>query len=133
MTSIPKLIMIGFEPILHHLLRHRLEVDFAIVGAAWTAAEALALARDRFANVVLIDADSAGTRAADLIAKLSLVGRAPIVALSACAAPAKLDTAALLAAGARAIVHKAAGSLPLDLPNGLGERLITVLLRVAQP
>ena len=133
MTSAPKLILIGFEPIFHNLLSGRLGTDFAIVGAARTAAEALALARDRFANVVLVDADSVGTRAADLVSKLSLVGRAPIVVLSATAAPAQPETAALLAAGAGAVVHKTAGSLPVDLDHGLGERLITTLRQVSSP
>ena len=133
MTSVLKLILIGFEPDLQHLLSNRLGADFAIIGAAQTAAEALAIARDRFADVVLLDADSAGTRATDLISKLSLAGRAPIVVLSATAAPAMPETAALLAAGAGAVVHKTAGSLPLDLDHGLGERLITLLRQVSSP
>ena len=133
MTSVPKLILIGFEPTSHHLLSSRLGTDFAIVGAARSAAEALAIARDRVADVVLVDADSAGARAADLISKLSLVSRAPIVVLSATAAPAKPETAALLAAGAGAVAHGTAGSLPLDLDHGLGERLITLLRQVSSP
>ena len=133
MTSVPKLILVGFEPILHHLLSCRLGTDFAIVGAARTAAEALAIARDKFANVVLVDTDSVGTRATDLVSKLSLVGRAPIVVLSATAAPAKPETEALLAAGAGVVVHKTAGSQPLDLEHGLGERLVTALRQVSSP
>lgn len=133
MVSQPKLILVGFEPVLHHLLLDRLAADFAIAGAASTAAAALLLVRERSADVVLIDADSAGAGAADVISKLSLAGPAPIIALSASTAPAFLDATVLLAAGAQAVSHKPAGTLPLDLSDAFGNAVIALALQAAQP
>jgi CheY-like chemotaxis protein len=127
-----RLILIGFEPLLHELLAQRLGDEFELVGVALSAADAIAVARAHPADAILVDADAAGERPADLVAKLSLLNRAPIVALAATAGPGKQDMAALFAAGAHTVLPKPAGSLPLDLEGGLGERLVR-LLRQAAP
>ena len=115
-----KLVLIGCEPVLHGLLADWLSDAFQIVGAALTADNALSVTRSTIADVVLFDADLWKDEPADLIAKLVLIGAAPIVALSAHAAPGGPASAALLMAGARAIVAKTAGQLPLDLVDGFG-------------
>ena len=40
---------------------------------------------------------------------------------------------ALLNAGARAVIAKGSGQLPLDLIDGVGEALVTTLTRVTSP
>jgi CheY-like chemotaxis protein len=127
-----RLILIGFEPLLHELLAQRLGDEFDLVGTALSAADAIAVARTHQADAILVDADAAGDHPDDLIAKLSLLNRAPIVALAATAGAGKADMAALLAAGAHAVLPKPAGPLPLDLEGGLGERMVR-LLRQAAP
>jgi DNA-binding NarL/FixJ family response regulator len=127
-----RLILVGFEPLLHELLARRLADDFELAGAALNAADAVAVARAHKTDAILVDADSAGDRPDDLVAKLSLLNRAPIVALATAAGPARPDVPRLLAAGAHAVLGKPAGTLPLDLEGGFGERLVR-LLRQAVP
>lgn len=126
-----RLVLISCEPVLHDLLVDRLQGDFQIVVAARSLDDALAVARSASADVILFDADLAKGEPADLIAKLTLVSAAPIVALSAHAPPGSVESAGILAAGARAIVAKPAGPLPLDLTGNLGETLVSSLQRVA--
>jgi DNA-binding NarL/FixJ family response regulator len=128
-----RLVLIAFEPVLHELLSRRLGNAFQIVGAARTPIEALAVARATSADAILVDADLTEGEPTDLVAKLVLVGAAPIVALSARAAPGRWEAAELLAAGARAVLHKTAGPLPLDLATELGDRLTATLRQVGSP
>jgi two-component system chemotaxis response regulator CheB len=122
-----RLVLIGCEPVLHDLLTERLRDSFEIVGTARTGSEALQIVRSAAADVVLLDADLPTGDPADLIAKLALVGAAPLVALSAHAAPGAPAGAALLMAGARAIVAKTAGPLMLDLEEEMGTTLVAAL------
>jgi chemotaxis response regulator CheB len=123
--------LIGCEPVLHDLLADRLGEVFQIVGTASNADDALLVARSTAADVVLFDTDLWKSNPAELVAKLSLVSAAPLVALSARAAAGGAASAALLTAGAVAVVAKGSGQLPLDLVDGVGERLISTLKRVA--
>ena len=126
-----RLVLVGCEPVLHDLLADRLRDAFEIVGAARTAAEALEVVRCVAADVVLLDADLPTGEPADLVAKLALAGVVPLVALSGHAAPGAPAGAALLMAGARAIVAKTAGPLPLDLEGDMGTALVATLNSVA--
>jgi len=126
-----KLVLVGCEPVLHDLLADRLRNAFEIVGAARTEAEALEIVRSAAADVVLLYADLSTGEPADLVAKLALVGAAALVALSGHAAPGAPGGAALLMAGARALVAKTAGPLPLDLEADLGTTLVATLNNVA--
>src|SRR5580765_2009323 len=126
-----RLVLVGCEPVLHDLLADRLRDTFEIVGAARTAAEALEVVRSAAADVVLLDADLPTGEPADLVAKLTLAGPAPLVALSGHAAPGAPGGAALLMAGARAIVAKTAAPLPLDLEDDMGTALVATLNSVA--
>ncbi len=127
----PRLVLIGCEPVLHDLLAERLGEAFEIVGRASSADDALLVARSTPADVVLFDADLWKTDAATLVAKLTLVCAAPVVALSSRAAPGGKGCGALLDAGARAVVAKGSGQLPLDLIAGVGEALVATLTRAA--
>lgn len=129
----PRLVLIGCEPVLHDLLAERLGEVFAIVGRASSPDDALLVVRSTASDLVLFDADLWKTDAAALVSKLVLAGAAPVVALSARATPGGPGATALLNAGARAVVAKGTGQLPLDLIDGVGEALVTTLTRVAAP
>lgn len=110
----PRLVLIGFEPVLHTLLWDDLRAEFEILAASASVDAALAAARGAAAaDRILIDTDSAPQDAATLVAKLTLVSPAPVVVLSSAAAPGSVLAVALLAAGAAALVAKPGGSLPL--------------------
>lgn len=126
-----KLVLIAFEPVLHDLLAERLCELFHIVGAPRGPDEALKLVRTIAADVLLVDADLPNGEAGDLVAKLSLVGQLPIIALSADAAPGGTGRAALLLAGADAVLAKPAGPLPLSLDGRLGDLLESALREAA--
>lgn len=132
-TLSPRLVLIGCEPVLHDLLAERLGEAFEIVGRASSADDALLVVRSTPADVVLLDTDLWKTDPAALVSKLALVGAAPVVALSSRAAPGGKGCDALLGAGARAVVAKGAGQLPLDLIEGVGEALVATLTRVISP
>lgn len=110
----PRLVLIGFEPVLHTLLWDDLRAEFEILAASASVDAALAAARGAAAaDRILIDTDSAPQDAATLVAKLTLVSPAPVVVLSSAAAPGSALAVALLTAGAAAVVAKPGGSLPL--------------------
>jgi chemotaxis response regulator CheB len=117
--------------VLHDLLAERLGAAFDIVGRASSADDALLVVRSTPTDLVLVDADLWKTDAAALVSKLVLAGAAPVVAVSSRATPGGPGASALLTAGARAVVAKGAGQLPLDLIDGVGESLVTTLTRVA--
>jgi chemotaxis response regulator CheB len=122
MTS-PRLLLIGEEPVLHGLLHARLAGLFAVSGAPCTHALSLSAARGADADVTLVDADGWDGDPADLVAGLVLAGTAPVVALSSIAAFGSSAAAALFLAGARDVLHKPAGRLPLDLGGPFGDAL----------
>ncbi len=128
-----RLLLVCCEQTLSHLLRDRLAGAFNVVGTATTPDEAIATARSVEADVILFDADLWNVEAVDLIAKLSLVSAAPILALSSHAAPGSLAGVAMLESGARSVVPKGRGQLPLDLSGERGEMLVAALTRAATP
>ena len=92
---------------------------------------ALTIARATEVDVVLIDADLTDTDTVEFVSGIALVCAAPIVAISALARPGSTLTAALFRAGARAVSHKPAGRLPLDLQDAFGDALVATLRRMA--
>lgn len=124
----PRLVLIGFEPVLHALLLDRLQGEFEILASALSVDAGLAAARGAaVTDRILIDTDSAPQDPASLIAKLALVGPAPILALSSAAAPGSASASALLQAGATALVPKPAGPLPLLWETDGGAPLVQAL------
>lgn len=124
----PRLVLIGFEPVLHALLLDRLQEEFDILASALSVDAGLAAARGAaVTDRILIDTDSAPQDPASLITKLALVGPAPILALSSAAAPGSAFANALLQAGATALVAKPAGPLPLLWETDNGAPLIQAL------
>lgn len=125
-----KVTVVGFEPILRDLLVERLRDEFEIVAVPRDIDEALEAIRSIATDVVLFDGDVPTGDAGEIVAKLSLAGAAPIVVLSSGAFPGEESTTALLMAGARAVINKNAGPLPLDLGEAMG-RTLTERLRAA--
>ena len=122
-----RLLLFCCEPILSQLLQDRLAGAFDIVGTAATPDEAIAAARSVAADVILFDADLWKVDAVDLIAKISLVSPTPIVAMSSYVAPGAMAGGAMLENGARSVLPKGRGQLPLDLSDGRGEILVAAL------
>ena len=110
-----RLLLIGDDPVLHELLQGRLWETFDVMGETDGHAAALAAARLARVDILLVDADLKDTDPADLVAGLTLICAAPLVALSAAAAPGTPAATALYRAGAHTVLHKPAGRLPLDL------------------
>jgi chemotaxis response regulator CheB len=127
----PRLLLIGDEPILHDLLRRRLNIPFHVSGEPCSHAAALAMARQADVDVVLVDADLGEADPTEVVAGLTLVCAAPVVAVSSTAGPGSAIAVALLQAGARAVLHKPAGRLPLDLDGAFGGILTATLQQVA--
>jgi CheY-like chemotaxis protein len=90
-----RLLLVGDEPISQELLRGRLVEMFDVSGETGGHANALAAARDANIDVVLVDADLKDIDPTELVAGLVLVCTAPVVALSAAAAPGSPAAAAL--------------------------------------
>jgi two-component system, OmpR family, KDP operon response regulator KdpE len=130
-AATPRLLLLGEEPLLHALLHGRLGEAFDVSGKPGGHAEALAMARAADVNVILIDADLKDADPSEVVAGIAMVCAAPLVALSAAASPGSPAAAALFLAGARAVVHKPAGRLPLDLGGGFGQSLIGALHQAA--
>jgi DNA-binding response OmpR family regulator len=82
-----RVLLIGDDPVLHELLQGRLSETFDVMGETDGHAAALATARRATVDVVLVDADLKDTDPVDLVAGLALICVAPLVALSAAAAP----------------------------------------------
>jgi CheY-like chemotaxis protein len=131
-AAMPRLLLIGEEPVLHALLCDRLGGAFDVTGQPGGHAEALAVARRTDADAVLIDADMKSADPPAVVAGIVLVCASPVVALSAAAGPGSVAAAALFQAGAHAVLHKPAGRLPLDLGGSFGERLTAKLLQAAR-
>ncbi len=124
----PRVVLIGFEPVVHDLLLDRLRADFANFIGATGLDEALSAARGATAaDRLLIDTDGCPQEPAGVIAKLRLVSAAPIVVLSATVAPGSATASAFLQAGASALVAKPAGALPLAWHGEAGEPLLRAL------
>jgi len=113
------------------LLVDCLRDGFEIVATAQTSEEGLQAARNNSADVVCIDADLLDGNASDLISRMTLVQAAPIVAVSAYGSPGGTSVDALLGAGARAVVSKPSGPVPLDLSGDFGMILISTIARAA--
>jgi len=114
-----------------YLLVDCLRDRFDIVAAAKTAEDGLHAARNHEVDVVCVDADLLESQASGLISRITLVQSAPIVAVSAYGAPGGATMDELLGAGARAVVSKPAGPLPLDFSGDFGMNLIATLVRTA--
>ncbi|MGD0106651.1 MAG: hypothetical protein ABSC06_21820 [Rhodopila sp.] len=127
-----RLLVIGDEPVLHALLCDRVGAAFDVSGHPGGHADALAMARMADVDVVLFDADLKDAVPPDVVAGIVLVCASPVVALSAVAGPGSAAAAALLLAGARAVLHKPAGRLPLDLGGRFGEHLTASLQQAAR-
>jgi DNA-binding response OmpR family regulator len=128
-----RLLLIGDDPVLHELLQGRLGETFDVLGETDGHAAALATARLATVDVVLVDADLKDTDPADLVAGLALICIVPLVALSAAAAPGTQAATALYRAGARTVLHKPAGRLPLDLTSDFGDTIVATLQAAAGP
>jgi CheY-like chemotaxis protein len=126
-----RLLVLGDEPIAHGLLSARLSVEFEVSGEPCGHAESLAMARGADIDVVLIDADLRDADPEEFVASIALVCAAPAVALSAAASLGSAAAAALFLAGAKAVVHKPAGRLPLDLNGRFGEAVAAATRRTA--
>jgi DNA-binding NarL/FixJ family response regulator len=126
-----KVIVVGFEPILRDLLAEELRDEFEVVAVPHNLDEALDAIRTVVADVVLFDGDLPTGNPDEIVTKLSLAGAAPIVVLSSQAFPGEPGTTALLMAGARAVIHKNAGPLPLDLGEAWGRTLAAQISQVA--
>jgi CheY-like chemotaxis protein len=126
-----RLLLVGDEPISQELLHGRLVEMFDVSDETGGHANALAAARDANIDVVLVDADLKDIDPTELVAGLVLVCTAPVVALSAAAAPGSPAAAALFLAGAQAVLHKPAGRLLLDLGGGFGDTLVATLQQAA--
>jgi hypothetical protein len=122
MTQTLRLLLVCENPILHELLHARLSGTFDVSSDTNGHASALATARRAQADVVLVDTDET-----DLVAGLSLICPAPVVALSVSGAPGTPAATALYQAGACAVLHKQAGRLPLDLNSDFGDAIVTSL------
>jgi DNA-binding response OmpR family regulator len=125
------LLLIGDDPVLHELLQSRLSETFDVMGETDGHAAALATARRATVDVILVDADLKDTDPADLVAGLTLICAAPLVALSAAAAPGSPVATALYRAGAHTVLHKPAGRLPLDLTSDFGDTIVATLQAAA--
>ncbi|WP_156995298.1 response regulator [Elstera litoralis] len=113
---------------MHALLLDRLQGEFELLASATSVDAALAAARGAAAtDRILIDTDSLPQDPATVIAKLALLGPAPILALSSAAAPGSATASALLRAGATALVAKPAGPLPLIWEGEDGAPLVQTL------
>jgi chemotaxis response regulator CheB len=129
--DIGRLLLIGNDTVMHDLLRRRLSSAFDVSGEPCGHAAALAMARQADVDAVLVDADMKDADPAEVVAGIVLVCAAPLVTVSSAAGPGSAVSAALFQAGARAVVHKPAGRLPLDLDGVFGATLEATLRQVA--
>jgi DNA-binding NarL/FixJ family response regulator len=131
--TVPRLLLITNEPVLHELLRARLTGVFEVSGTPSSHAQSLSAARGADVDITLVDADGWDADPADVVAGLVLVGSTPVVVLSSIGAIGSSAAAALFSAGAEAVLHKPAGRLPLDLNGPFGDALVARLQQGGRP
>ncbi|PZW46993.1 hypothetical protein C8P66_10730 [Humitalea rosea] len=128
-----RLSIVSAEPVLRALLREALRGRFDTTPASLADADPLGPTRaTQDAGLILLDSDGIEGDPAAFVAGLTLIGAAPVIVLSATAAPGSPVALALFRAGAEAVLHKPAGRLPLDLGGGFGAQILLALDEAAQ-